>query len=135
MKQITYYFKQDIVYISLSADESTIGDEDFQDGVILLRDQESNIVGIEIIDFTSFKEDKIRASEEECWDLSKVFLEIRMLISLRDIMFSYYEKEKREFEDTCKAWGIQTPTVSTASERSPYFSFQIEDIPLLHAAA
>ena len=98
-----YSITTDNLYIQLSDKKSSVGHDDFQDNVILYRDESKKIVGIEILNFNNLKESLIKLGKNERIDFSEPFQKIRMLISLRDIMFA----DPEQFEDTLKQWGIQ----------------------------
>lgn len=107
MKELIYFSVEDVAYISFCDKKSMIGDEDFQDGVVLYRDTKNNIIGIEILNFSVFKENKIQLSESEFADFSTTFKELHMLISLKDIM----ENDPEQFNATCKEWGINVQLI------------------------
>jgi uncharacterized protein YuzE len=127
--KITYFFKEDVAYISLCELKSSIGDEDFQGGVVLYRDSKNKITGIEILKFSNFKESKIILSANESIDFTTTFRELHMLISLRDIMFD----DPVQFESTCKEWGIRVQKISSKLNQSPSINVPIspKDIPNL----
>lgn len=104
MKQITlsYFSLEDVLFINISKEKSVIGDQEFQEDVILYRGTDKKVIGIEVQKFTEFKESKIQINQNRTVDMSVPFNKIRMLISLRDIMFS----DPIQFEETLKEWGI-----------------------------
>lgn len=98
-----YFFEEDVLYISLSNKKSAIGDEDYQENVVLYRsDDAKEIIGIEILNFTHFKENKIKIKPKDCIDFSFQFQKIKMFISLRDIMYN----DPQQFEETLREWGF-----------------------------
>ncbi len=113
--EITYFFKEDVTYISLCDEKSSIGDEEFQDGVVLYRGDNNKVSGVEILNFSGFKESKITLSVEQSLDFTTTFRELHMLISLRDIMFV----DPEQFESTCKEWGIRVQKISSKLDESP----------------
>ena len=125
--KITYFFKEDVAYISLCDRKSSVGDEDFQDGVVLYRDSKGKATGIEILSFSNFKESKIILSASKSIDFTTTFRELHMLISLRDIMFD----DPVQFESTRKEWGIRVQKISSKLNQSPSINVPIspKDIP------
>jgi len=127
--ELTYFIKEDVAYISLGNHKSSVGDEDFQDGVVLYRGSKNKITGIEILKFSNFKKSKIIISADESIDFTTTFRELHMLISLRDIMFD----DPEQFESTCKAWGLRVQKISSKLNQSPSINVPIsrKDIPNL----
>ncbi len=108
---LSYFSEEDVLYIEISK-EKGIGDEEYQEDLILYRNKQNKVVSIEIQHFSEFKESKIKISEKKEIDLFKSLEKIRMLISLRDIMLS----DPKQFEETLRAWGFQ---VIKEKEESP----------------
>lgn len=104
MKEILfkYFVPTDTLYIELSKNRSNVGDIEYQDNVILFRDEKTeNITGIEILNFNSFKENVIKVSDTEVKELTEPFRFVRMFISLQDI------RGTDEFDKTLEAWGYK----------------------------
>lgn len=101
-----YFFPSDNLYIELSNKKSPLGDEEFQDDVILHRDPKSNeIVGIEILHFKDFTKlnNYVQISKNKVIDMSTHFRFLRAFISLQDIMFI----DPDEFEKIMIGWGYK----------------------------
>jgi uncharacterized protein YuzE len=111
IKTIKYFSEEDVLYIPLSDKKSLIGDEDFQDNVILYK-IDNEVVGIEIQNFSEFKETTLRISNKKVLDLTEPFKAIKMVISLFDII----EDDPKQFKDTLEAWGFK-------------FSDKLPDVP------
>jgi len=113
---ISYFVKEDVLYIPLSDTKSSIGDEDYQAGVVLYRDENDprKVLAIEISNFSSFRENKITISQNTCADFTTEFRELHMLISLRDIMFN----DSEQFYETCKEWGISVKILNNKLNES-----------------
>ena len=99
--EIKYFLPEDVAYITLSKNKSSIGDEEYQPDVILYRN-DNELVGIEIQNFYSGKIDKIKVSDKDAIDFTIPFRVCRMFISLQDIM----DTDKKQFEETLAAWNI-----------------------------
>ncbi len=99
--EIEYFSQEDVAYIHLSAKKSLVGNEEFQDDVILYR-IEDELVGIEIQNFYRSKTDTIKISDTKSLDFTKQFQIMRMLISLRDIIHN----DPDQFKETLAEWGI-----------------------------
>jgi len=100
---ITYFSNEDVLFIPVSDEKSPIGDEEYQDDVVLFRNTNDEITGIEIQKFSLFKENKIKIGKHHHIDFKDTFTKVRMLMSCRDIMFS----DPKQFEQTMKEWGIE----------------------------
>lgn len=100
--KITYFSNEDVLFIPLKDKTSSVGDEDYQEGVVLFRDKKNEVVAIEIQHFSTFKKNKISICDDCTLDLKDVFLKVRMLISCRDI----YETDPLQLEETLKEWGM-----------------------------
>lgn len=101
-KEMKYFFNEDVLYISLSDQKSSIGDEDYQENVVLYR-YKKKVVGIEINNFTDFKETLIKISSSQTLNFAESFKRIKMVISLRDIIID----DPEQFEETMKIWGFK----------------------------
>jgi len=95
-----YFSPSDILYIQFVNKKQSIGDEEFQDEVILFRDPNSKeVISVEIINFIkSFKDNFIQITKTEAKDFYKEFRFLRAIISLQDIILS----DPEEFEKTMK---------------------------------
>jgi uncharacterized protein YuzE len=102
IKSFNYFFEEDVLYIPLGNDKSPIGDEDFQNSVVLYKLDEK-VVGIEIQKFSKFKEDQIIIGQSDVLDLTIPFKRLRMVISLRDII----RTDPEQFQETMKIWGFE----------------------------
>ena len=100
---IKYFSDEDVLFIPTSAEKSSIGDEEYQSNVILYRNTKNHLLAIEIQNFSKFKENKVQVSVHNQIDFSESFKKVKMLISLRDIIFS----DPTQFEATLKEWGIE----------------------------
>jgi len=102
---LKYFSPSDILYIQFVNKKQSIGDEEFQDGVILFRDSNSKeVIGVEIINFRkSFKDNFIQITKTEAKDFYKEFRFLRAIMSLQDIMIS----DPEEFEKTMEIWGYK----------------------------
>jgi len=123
--KITYFLSEDTASISFCDEKSMVGDEEFQEGVILYR-KADKIVGIEILSFTSFKEDHIFVAEKTFMDFSDTFKQLRMLISLRDIV----DTDPQQFEETCREWGIQVNKIND-KKISPFVNVSVSKKEML----
>jgi uncharacterized protein YuzE len=120
MKDIIYFFKEDVAYISLCDEKSMIGDEDFQEGVVLYKNNSNDIIGIEILNFTTFQENKIQLAENKFLDFTKTFKELHILISFRDII-----DDPEQFLATCKEWGINVEVINNKLHSSTSINMSI----------
>ncbi len=130
MKKYTmkYFFNEDVLFIPLCDDKSPVGDEDFQENVVLYKDTNDTqkVVSIEILNFSNFKEDKIKIGSDKTFDFTNLFKPVRMFLSLRDIMFD----DPEQFEETLKIWGFKK--VSKKKKESNQKDFILEkSIPAL----
>lgn len=102
---LKYFSPSDILYIQFVNKKQSIGDEEFQDEVILFRDPNSKeVIGVEIINFTkSFKDNFIQITKTEAKDFHKEFRFLRAIISLQNIILS----DPEEFEKTMEIWGYK----------------------------
>ena len=102
---LKYFSPEDVLYIQLGNKKSSIGDEEFQEDVVLFRnpDNAKQVTGIEIQQFNEFKENYIQIDKKIRIDFAEPLKKIRMLISLRDIMFT----DPKQFEETLEQWGIK----------------------------
>jgi hypothetical protein len=123
--KITYFLNEDTASISFCDEKSMTGDEEFQEGVILYR-KAGKIVRIEILGFTSFKEDHIFVDENTFMDFSDTFKQLRMLISLRDIV----DTDPQQFGETCRAWGLQVNKIDD-NKIPPFVNVAISEKEML----
>ncbi|MFC2084933.1 DUF2283 domain-containing protein [Bacteroidota bacterium] len=81
-KKFKYYPLEDVLFIKLSKEKSYTGDEEYQTGVVLFRDTQNpeSVVTIEILNFSSFKENKIFIAKDKSLDFSRNFEGIRKKI-------------------------------------------------------
>jgi uncharacterized protein YuzE len=100
---LTYFTAEDVLYIPLKNENSSIGDEEYQDDVTLYRNDSNEIVAIEIQKFSMFNENEIKVCSDKVIDLKTSFEKIRMFISCRDII----DTDPEQFEQTLKEWGIE----------------------------
>ena len=119
-KDLQYFVKENVLFISLCEEKSSMGDEDYQEGVVLYKDEKEHrkIVAIEVLNFTDFKENVIRVSDEQSIDFTSAFRQLRMLISLRDIMF----EDQQQFLSICKEWGINVEIMNNKLHNSSEIS-------------
>jgi uncharacterized protein YuzE len=120
MKKMKYFFDEDILYIPLSKEKSLIGDEDYQDNVVLYK-HNKKVVGIEIHGFSSFQETLIKISSSETLNLAEPFKRIKMVISLRDIII----EDPQQFEENMKMWGFRK--VESISKSIPEIGLSISE--------
>jgi len=118
MKKMKYFFDEDVLYITLGKEKSLIGDEDYQENVVLYR-YNRKVVGVEIHNFTTFNETLIKISSTETLNLAEPFKRIKMVISLRDIIID----DPQQFEETMKMWGFKK--VEKGSKFIPEIGFSI----------
>lgn len=125
---LKYFSPEDVLYIQLGSKKASIGDEEFQEDVILFRNPESTkqVLGIEIQQFTEFKDNYLQINKNERIDFSEPLKKIRMLISLRDIMFD----DPKQFEETLEQWGIKI--IKKKSEAPKSISIQTPCPAALH---
>jgi hypothetical protein len=98
-----YYSDEDILFIQLSNKKTSIGSNDFEEGVTIFRNpkDKKDILAIEIIDFSNYKSDKVQLEKNTKVNFAPAFQKIRMFSSLHDIAGS------AEFEETLKIWGFK----------------------------
>lgn len=130
MSKIIYFSGEDVAYLSLCDKKSMIGDEDYQDGVVLYRDEKGDVVGIEILNFSLLKENKIQLSDKDYADFTTTFRELHMLISLRDIMID----DPKQFNDTCEEWGIKVQLITEKFNSTPSIKIPISSKDSLRTA-
>lgn len=113
MSDITleYYDDSDTLFIALSDKRSLTGDQEYQNGIVLFRDEKSHeVIGIEIIDFSSLNENKIQISKSEALDMSKPFSIIKTAINFKKIANQYptvFEHLTRNYISSQKTENLQ----------------------------
>lgn len=106
MKDINfkYFFPTDILYIELSDRKSPVGDQDFQDNVILYKALKSKkVLSVEILHFKDFKKNHIQISQNKAIDFSGPFRFLRAFLSLQGIIIT----EPEEFKRIMSIWGYK----------------------------
>lgn len=95
-----YYYEEDNLYIQFSRKKSPIGDEEFQDGVILFRDNKGILVGIEIYNYSDFTETKIKIDSSKYVDFKEPFGLIKQFITVAELRESYPQLWKEFLENS-----------------------------------
>lgn len=129
---IKYFLEEDVLFIPLNNKKSPIGDEDYQDNVVLYKDikNPSEINSIEILNFSNFEGNIIQIDKDKAIDFSEQFRPVRMFISLKDIMYN----DPTQFEETLKIWGFkkvkeETPSKSfSVPTRIPIGAYKINEV-------
>ena len=102
----------DVLFIQVKSKKSMVGDMEYQKWVILFRDEKNNdLVGIEILNFKTFKENKIQISKKKCMEFATPFDFLKKAISMLDIIGTY------EFDNLMEVWGYKK--VSRAKKAEP----------------
>jgi len=106
---LKYFPPTDNLYIQFGNKKSAVGDDDFQDDIMLFRDSKTGrIFGIEIMEFSKFEGNYIQISENEVMDFSIPFTFIRKMIIYFKELTNLQNKifpEPKEVEEFMKICG------------------------------
>lgn len=125
--QFRYCVHIDNLYISFSDKKSMIGSEEYQSGAVLYRDSNTNdIIGIEIINFSDFNEDRVQISENDALDLTVPFKFLKGVIQFHELE----EYDPKAFENVLSQWGFHRVHISKQEKESPsenVFNFPLKE--------
>lgn len=128
LSSVHYLVPADNLFIALSSKRTPVGSEEFQDGVVLYRDEKSSkVIGVEIMYFKMFKDDFIQIAEDEFLDMTQLFKIIRTIISIAEIS----SIDRNTYESLMRKMGWQKSRRKIAAD-SPQKLFDNLDEILPH---
>ena len=126
--EFEYLVSSDILYIKLSRKKSSIGDEEFEDDVIIFREPKTKkILGIEILNFLKFSNNYIQISKKEGIDFTKPFNIVRAFALLQENFIENPTEFDKTIKEIFENWGYKLNKLKSPAQYPNKFDIPFKE--------